>query len=82
MLEWIAISFSRDLPNPGIEPGSLHCRQMLYRLSHQGNPSIYSIYIYICSLKSAIFVNESFIISVLFFGGGADCTVLWVWENA
>ena len=21
MLEWIAISFSRDLPDPGIEPG-------------------------------------------------------------
>ena len=23
LLEWVAISFSRDLPNPGIEPGSL-----------------------------------------------------------
>ena len=23
MLEWAAISFSRDLSNPGIEPGSL-----------------------------------------------------------
>ena len=23
ILEWVAISFSRDLPNPGIEPGSL-----------------------------------------------------------
>ena len=23
-----------NLPDPGIEPGSLHCRQMLYRLSH------------------------------------------------
>ena len=22
VLEWVAISFSRDLPNPGIEPGS------------------------------------------------------------
>ena len=22
ILEWIAISFSRDLPNPGVEPGS------------------------------------------------------------
>ena len=22
VLEWIAISFSKDLPNPGIEPGS------------------------------------------------------------
>ena len=27
-----------DLPNPGIEPGLPHCRQFLYRLSHQGSP--------------------------------------------
>ena len=26
-----------DLPNPGIKPGLLHCRQMLYHLSHQGS---------------------------------------------
>ena len=25
-----------DLPNPGIEPSLLHCRQTLYRLSYQG----------------------------------------------
>ena len=23
VLEWVAIAFSRDLPNPGIKPGSL-----------------------------------------------------------
>ena len=28
-----------DLPNPGIEPGLLHCRQTLYHLSHQGSPT-------------------------------------------
>ena len=27
-----------DLSHPGIEPGSLHCRQIVYRLSHQGRP--------------------------------------------
>ena len=27
-----------DLPNPGLNPGLLHCRQTLYRLSHQGSP--------------------------------------------
>ena len=27
-----------DLPNPGIEPGLPHCRQILYHLSHQGSP--------------------------------------------
>ena len=26
-----------DLPDPWIEPGLLHCRQILYRLSHQGS---------------------------------------------
>ena len=29
-----------DLPNPGIKPGSPHCRQILYRLSHQGKPEL------------------------------------------
>ena len=29
-----------DLPNPGIEPGFLHCRQTLYPLSHQGRKSL------------------------------------------
>ena len=27
-----------DLPNPGIEPRSLHCRWILYQLSHKGSP--------------------------------------------
>ena len=27
-----------DLPNPGIEPGLLHCRQILYCLSHREDP--------------------------------------------
>ena len=26
-----------DLPDPGIKPGLLHCRQILYHLSHQGS---------------------------------------------
>ena len=28
---------SSDLPEPGVEPGLLHCRRILYRLSHQEN---------------------------------------------
>ena len=40
ILEKVAIPFSRgDLPNPGIKPGLLCCRQILYCLSHQGSPS-------------------------------------------
>ena len=27
-----------DLPDPGIEPGYLHCRQILYQLSYKGSP--------------------------------------------
>ena len=29
-----------DLPNPGIKPGLLHCRRILYRLSHKGSPLV------------------------------------------
>ena len=29
-LEWVTVPFSRDLPDPGIEPASPH-RQILYR---------------------------------------------------
>ena len=33
--EWVAISFSRDLPDPGIKHCLPHCRQTLYPLSYQ-----------------------------------------------
>ena len=33
IVQWISISFSR-----GSNPGLLHCRQILYHLSHQGSP--------------------------------------------
>ena len=39
LLERAAIPFSRDLPDPGIEPGLLHCRQIIYRLNHQESPT-------------------------------------------
>ena len=40
---WSGLSFSSsgDLPNPGIEHRSLHRRQILYHLSHQGSQVIY-----------------------------------------
>ena len=36
---WSGLPFPspEDLPNPGMEPGLLHCRQTLYRLTHQGS---------------------------------------------
>ena len=36
VLEWVPCPSPGDLPDPGIEPGLLHCRQILYQLSHQG----------------------------------------------
>ena len=39
ILEPGAIPFSRGFSQPkGFNPGLLHCRQILYRLSHQGSP--------------------------------------------
>ena len=29
-----------DLPDPGIEPGLLHCRRILYQLSYEGRPPL------------------------------------------
>ena len=41
MLEWVAIPFSRgSSPTQGLNPGLLHCRQILYCLSHQGSPQV------------------------------------------
>ena len=36
ILEWVAITFSREYSNPGFEPSLLHCRQILYHLSCWG----------------------------------------------
>ena len=46
---WSGLPFPspEDLPDPGIEPGLPHCRQALYRLSHQGSPTHIHIYIYL-----------------------------------
>ena len=37
ILEWVAIAFSRGSSWPRINLGLLHCRQILYPLSHQTN---------------------------------------------
>ena len=39
ILEWLVIPFSRGLSQPRDQiQVLLHCRQFLYRLSHQGSP--------------------------------------------
>ena len=46
LLEWVAIPISRgDFPTQGLNPGLLHCRQILYPLSHQGSPNKYYYYL-------------------------------------
>ena len=37
IMEWVAISLSSQ-PRQGWNPGLLHCRQILYQLSHKGSP--------------------------------------------
>ena len=37
ILEWVAISSSSR--SPGMEPRFLHCRRILYCLSHRGSPT-------------------------------------------
>ena len=36
ILEWVSISFSRDLPDPGFEPTSPALGGILYQLNYQG----------------------------------------------
>ena len=36
ILEWVVISFSGIFPTQGSNPSLLHCKQILYHLSHQG----------------------------------------------
>ena len=38
-LEWLAIPFSRGIsPTQGLNPGLLHCREVLYHPTYQGSP--------------------------------------------
>ena len=40
VLEWIAISFSRGIfLTQELNPGLLHCRQMIYQVSYEGSPT-------------------------------------------
>ena len=38
ILEWVSFPFPGDLPDSGMNLGFLHCRWLLYHLSHQGSP--------------------------------------------
>ena len=39
LLEWVAVPFSRGIfPTQELNPGILHCSQVIYQLNHQGSP--------------------------------------------
>ena len=38
ILEWVAVPFSRIFPTQESNLGLLHCRRILYQLSHEGSP--------------------------------------------
>ena len=56
ILEWVAIRFSKDLSNPGSDPGFLHCRQVFYCPSHRGSsynePDFVTIILVKCESKA------------------------------
>ena len=52
-------SSTGDLPNPGIEPSLLHCRQILYQLTYKGNPRILEWVAYTFSRGSSCPRNQT-----------------------
>ena len=53
VLEWVASPFSRG-SSQGSSPGLLHCRWILYQISHQGSPLVWflrSFCLFVCILK-------------------------------
>ena len=41
ILKWVAMPCSRGIfPTKGLNPGLLHCRWIIYQLSHQGSPRV------------------------------------------
>ena len=63
VLEWVAVSSPGDLPTQGMNPGLLHCRQMLYHMSHQGSSgkADYSPPMWVCLIQST--ESESEVVS-------------------
>ena len=72
--EWVAISYSRGRCRPSL----LHCRKVLYHLSHQGSPGIYisplqSILVILCNPL------EPFSIHAFWSYYFAFCHYIFVW---
>ena len=52
-------------PTQGLSPGLLHCRQILYSLSHQGSPSLCFVLLLCC--RSSLYILEINPLSDLWF---------------
>ena len=71
ILEWLATPSSRGSSSTqGSNPGFLHCRQILYHLSHQGSPfpvtgELYSlVWFWIESPYAKVFLDPFFFVSL------------------
>ena len=71
ILQWVSLSLLQGIfPTQGSNPGLLHCRQILYQLSHQGSPSIlytYSVFITRDYVVKYMYSYFCFSISYIFF---------------
>ena len=71
VLEWITISFSRGFfPTQEQNPGLPHCRQMLYRLSHQGSPA--------CQTFTEVQLNYSVVLFLMYSKVIKSCIYMFI----
>ena len=56
---WSGLPFPSpgNLPDPGMEPGLPHCRQMLYHLSHQGSPNLTTVACKLFALENTFYIT-------------------------
>ena len=69
---WSGLPFPSpgDLPDQESNPDLLHCRQILYHLSHQGNPSLikgFTILFIFSKKRLLVWLIFSIVFSVLYF---------------
>ena len=66
ILEWVSHSLLQGIfPAQGLNPGLLHCRHILYQLSHQGSPSLCFVLLLYC--RSSLYILEINPLSELWF---------------
>ena len=69
--------FSTQGPNPGL----LHCRQILYNLSHQGRPLASNSLNFCFCLSEKIFISPSFFLRFFFFNVDHFKILYWICYN-